>query len=173
MAPKVARVPILGISGFPLGSPETKWHLGLGPMAKHRVNYKGGRWWLPPSSGCGESYESVFACGSFVHQKCSNYALTNLLFGLCMSMWVIEFLVTLLSPHYGVPACPSTPKVMWATEHAPTPYPFVVFTFRLKVESTKEFGGASLLLYIFNGLCMTIISFLWRCIPYCSSYTIK
>ncbi len=39
----------------------------------------------PPSSGCGESGESMFACGLSVHQKCSNYALTNM-FGLCNSM---------------------------------------------------------------------------------------
>jgi hypothetical protein len=32
------------------------------------------------SSGRGDSYEFVFAHGSSVHQKCSNYALTNLLF---------------------------------------------------------------------------------------------
>jgi len=41
MGPKVAKVPILGISGLPLGSPRTKWHLGVGPMARHRVYYKG------------------------------------------------------------------------------------------------------------------------------------
>jgi hypothetical protein len=41
-----------------------------------------GRWWLPPSSGYGESCESMFACGSSMHQKCSNYAIINLLFGL-------------------------------------------------------------------------------------------
>jgi hypothetical protein len=35
-ASKVARIPILGISRLPLWSPETKWHLGVGPMAKHR-----------------------------------------------------------------------------------------------------------------------------------------
>ncbi len=29
------------ISGLPLGSPETKCHLGASPMAKHRVYYKG------------------------------------------------------------------------------------------------------------------------------------
>ncbi len=29
----------------------------------------GGRWWLPPSLGRGESCESVFTCGSFVHQS--------------------------------------------------------------------------------------------------------
>jgi hypothetical protein len=34
-----------------------------------------------PNLGHGESCESMYACGSFVHQKCSNYALTNLLFG--------------------------------------------------------------------------------------------
>jgi hypothetical protein len=33
-----------------------------------------------PSLGRRESYEYVFTHGSSVHQKCSNYALTNLLF---------------------------------------------------------------------------------------------
>jgi hypothetical protein len=33
-----------------------------------------------------ESYESVYVCGLSVHQKCSNYVLTNLLFGLYRSM---------------------------------------------------------------------------------------
>jgi hypothetical protein len=40
-ASKVAGVPILGISGFPLGSPGTKWHLDVGPVARHKVYYKG------------------------------------------------------------------------------------------------------------------------------------
>jgi hypothetical protein len=40
-APKVTRVPTLGISGFPLESFGTKWHLGAGPVAKHKVYYKG------------------------------------------------------------------------------------------------------------------------------------
>jgi hypothetical protein len=52
-------------------------------------------WWLFPSPGCGESCEFVFARGSFVHQKCSNYALINLLFGLCRSVLVIDLLITL------------------------------------------------------------------------------
>jgi hypothetical protein len=34
-------VPTLGISGLPLGSLETKWHLGVGPVARHKVYYKG------------------------------------------------------------------------------------------------------------------------------------
>jgi hypothetical protein len=31
----------LGILGFQLGSPETKWHLGAGLVARHKVYYKG------------------------------------------------------------------------------------------------------------------------------------
>ncbi len=31
----------MGILGLPLGSPETKCHLDVGPMANHRVYYKG------------------------------------------------------------------------------------------------------------------------------------
>jgi hypothetical protein len=34
-------IPILEISGFQLGSLGTKWLLGDGPMAKHKVHYKG------------------------------------------------------------------------------------------------------------------------------------
>jgi hypothetical protein len=55
-------------------------------MARHKEYYKGEGGAFPPSPGRGESCESVFAHGSSVHQKCSNYALTNLLFGLCKSM---------------------------------------------------------------------------------------
>jgi hypothetical protein len=42
--------------------------------------------------------------------------------------------------------------VLQAKERTPIPYPFDVFTFRLAVESTKEFGGASsgLLLCIYT-----------------------
>jgi len=55
-------------------------------------------------------------------------------------MWVIDWLVILLSPYPETPACPSTPKVLWAKECAPTLYPSVVYTFKLIVESTKELG---------------------------------
>jgi hypothetical protein len=40
-APKAAGVPTLGISGLPLGSVETKCHLDVSLMEKHRVYYKG------------------------------------------------------------------------------------------------------------------------------------
>jgi hypothetical protein len=62
-----------------------KMTFGCGHVAMHR-EYYGGRWWLPPSSGCNEFCEFVFAHGSSVDQKCSNYALINLLFGWCRAM---------------------------------------------------------------------------------------
>ncbi len=52
-------------------------------------------------------------------------------------------LIILPSPHLEVLAHPSIPKMLRAREHAPIPYPSAIFTFKLAVESTKEFGGAS------------------------------
>jgi hypothetical protein len=75
-----------------------------------------------------------------MHQKCFNYALTNLLFSSCRSKWVIEFLVTFRSPHPGVPTHPFTPKVLWAREFAPILYPFIVCTFRLAIELLRSLG---------------------------------
>jgi hypothetical protein len=75
--------------------------------------------------------------------KCSNYALTNLLFSLCKSVWIIDLLVNLLSPHPRALACPSTFDVLRAKECAPTHSFSVVFTFGLTIESIKELGGAS------------------------------
>ncbi len=40
-APKLVGVPILGNLGLPLGSPGTKCHLDAGPVASHKVYYKG------------------------------------------------------------------------------------------------------------------------------------
>jgi len=49
--------------------------------------------------GCGEFCEFVYAYGSSVLQKCSNYALTDLLFGLCKYVWIIDLLVICPNPH--------------------------------------------------------------------------
>ncbi len=82
-----------------------------------------------------------------MHQKCFNYTLTNLLFSLCRSLSIIDLLVNLLSPHPRAQACPSTLEVLQAKMCAPTsfpfPFPFIVVTFGLAVESIKELGGAS------------------------------
>jgi hypothetical protein len=40
-APKVVGDPTLGISRLPLETFETKWHLNVGPVTRHKVYYKG------------------------------------------------------------------------------------------------------------------------------------
>jgi hypothetical protein len=55
--PKVARILSLKILGLPFGNPKTKCHLDVNLVERHKVYYKGGKWWLPPSLGRGESCE--------------------------------------------------------------------------------------------------------------------
>jgi len=97
--PKVIGIPILEILGLPFGSPETKWNqvlvswLGTKYTIKGKVvaSPKSGSWWVL----------WIYVCMWFVHApKCFNYTLTNLLFGLCKSVWVIELFVNLPSPSW-------------------------------------------------------------------------
>jgi hypothetical protein len=99
----------LGISELPLGSLGTKWHLGCGHVAKHRVYYKGEGGGFPPKSG---PWWVLWVCGPWWVRapKCSNYAITNLLFGLCRSVWVIKLLINLPSPISELQHTPLPPK---------------------------------------------------------------
>jgi hypothetical protein len=92
------------------------------------------------SPGHDEYCEFVFANGISMHQKCFNYALTNLLFGLCKSMWIIDWLVTCPSPHHGAPTRPSTFEVLQTREHTPTPYPPIIFTLDSHLSLLRNFG---------------------------------
>jgi hypothetical protein len=66
-------------------------------VARHIVYYKGEGGGFPKSRLWWVLW--VCVCPWFVcAPKCSNYTLTNLLFGLCRSVWVIELLVNLPSP---------------------------------------------------------------------------
>ncbi len=138
------RIPILRISGLPSGNPGTKWHLVASPVARHKEYYKGEGGGFPQVRAV---VSLMIPClpiaHSFVHQKCSNYALTNLLFGLCRSMWIIDFLVNIHSSNPKAPTHSFTPEVLQTKERTPT-LSSIVFTFGLVIESIKELGGASL-----------------------------
>ncbi len=82
---RILRLPNLGILGQ-----NDIWVQALWPGIKNNIK---GRWWLPPSLDRGEFCEYLFAHGLYVHKKCFNYALINLLFSLCRSMWIIDLLV--------------------------------------------------------------------------------
>ncbi len=84
--------------------------MGVAPVVNHKEYYKGEGGGFPPIPCRGESCESVYAHGSSMHQKCSNYVITSLLFGLCKSIWIINLLVTHLSPYPRTLAHPFYPR---------------------------------------------------------------
>jgi hypothetical protein len=100
--------PNSGNFGTPTWESQDKMTFGFWFHGQTQKILYGGRWWLPPSLGRDEFCESVFACGSSVHQKCSNFALTDLLFNLCKFVWIIEPFVTRPNPYFEAPTCPST-----------------------------------------------------------------
>jgi hypothetical protein len=58
-------------------------------------------------------------------------------------MWIIDPFITRPSPHLKTLAHPFTTKVLWAKEHTPFDFSFIVFIFGFAFEYIKKFGGAS------------------------------
>jgi hypothetical protein len=130
------------------GSIETKWHLGVGPMAKHRIYYKRegggfpkfGPWWV--------LWVHVYPW--FVRAPKVFHMHNNQLVVWCVQVHVSNwFACQSPNPYPIAPAHPSTPKVLQAEECAPTPFPSIDFIFGLAIESIKELGGVSLGFSIF------------------------
>ncbi len=67
--------------GTPLWESWEKVPFGCKCGCETHIILHGGRWWLPPSPGCGESSESKVTRGLSQHQECSKWVLTNLLVG--------------------------------------------------------------------------------------------
>jgi hypothetical protein len=78
----IAKVPTVGISGLPFGSPRTKKPFGCGPCGELQSILYGGRWWFPPNPGCGESCESRVARGCPSTKGTPESDLTNWVVGL-------------------------------------------------------------------------------------------
>ncbi len=94
---KVAGVPVGGISGLPCGSPETKSHLDVASVERHRVYYKGegggfpksGPWWVKWVQGC-----PWLVLAPKVLQLCTNHFVRVL----CKPVWVSEACQLFLVP---------------------------------------------------------------------------
>jgi hypothetical protein len=118
--------------------------------------------------GLGESCEFVFVHGSFMHQKCSNYALTNLLFGLCKFVWIIDSLVTRPHPHLGALARPSTLKC-YEPKSVPNSLSFYCFTLDPHLTRSRSLGvhHSSLLEFcniLLMRFCASLVCTSWRVI---------
>jgi len=93
-----------------------------------------GPWWVVWVCVC-----SWFFRAPKVLKLCTN----QLVVWFCKSVWIVDPLVTLSSPHLGVLTCFSYPEVLRIKEHAMTPSS-IVFTFTFAFEFFKEFGCASI-----------------------------
>ncbi len=138
-ASKVVGVPVVGISGLPLGSLGTKSHLDVAPMERRKIYYKGEGGGFPQVQAV---VSLVCLCFLWlvltpkVLQLCTNHFVLVL----CRSVWVIEACQFFLVPSQSsnTPLYPSI--VLWAKERAPTPYSSVVFSLGLTFESLKVLG---------------------------------
>jgi len=79
--PKVAGVPTLAISGFPLGSPGTKSHLDVGSVGRCRLYYKGE----------GGGFPQVWAVVSLVCSNCPWFVIAPKVFQLCSKPFCVGF----------------------------------------------------------------------------------
>jgi len=118
-APKVIGVLILGILELPFGSLETKWHLGAGPMAMHKVYYKGKGGGFPKV----RAVISLMSLCLPVARPCTKMLQLRTkqhvwFVQVCVSNWIA---CQSSYSHPGTLAHPFTPKVLWAKERAPIP----------------------------------------------------
>ncbi len=149
-APKVVGVPIVGISGLPLGSLETKSHLDVASVERCKIYYKGE----------GGGFPQVQAVVSLVSSNCLWLILApkvlqlctnHFVLVLCRFVWVIEVCRFFLVPFRSssTPLYPS--KVLQTRERALIPYSFVVFNLGFTFESFKELGARHNYKYTIHG----------------------
>jgi hypothetical protein len=113
------------VAGVPLGSPGTKWHLGVSPMANHKIYYKGE----------GDGFPQVWAMVSLVNPCLLVSRLCTKVLQLHTNQLVVWFVQVRVNDwnacqsskfHPEALACPSALEMLQAKERAPTPSPFVV-----------------------------------------------
>jgi hypothetical protein len=78
-APKVMKVPVVGILGLPFGSHGIKCHLDVGLVERHRVYYKGE----------GGDFPQIRAVVSLVSSSCPWLILTPKVLQLCTNHFVL------------------------------------------------------------------------------------
>jgi hypothetical protein len=140
--PKIEGVPTLGISRFPFGSPETKCHLDVGLMERHKIYYEGEGGGLPKSGPWWVLWVRVYTW----------FVLTPNMPQLCISQLVVWFVQARVSNWclslflIPIPELQHALYPQSATSQGACPNSllFCCFHLRLTFESIKEIGSASL-----------------------------
>jgi hypothetical protein len=122
---------------------------GVGPVARHKEYYKGEGGGFPPNPSCDKSCEFMYAHGSSMHQEFYNYALTNLLFGLCKPIWIVDSLVIFHSPYPRVLTCLFYPPKCCKLENASQLFFLLLFPpLNSHLSFTRSLG-------VCQGLCLS------------------
>ncbi len=127
------------------------------PLGQAEIILKWGGWWGSPSPGHVTPCESMFARGLSVHQKRSNYALTNL-FGWCKSVWIIDLLVILPSPYPETPACPLPPKC-YKARNVPQLHILLMFTLDSHLNLLRSLGVRQVV-FVMLDICCNICTYI-------------
>jgi hypothetical protein len=141
LAPKITRVPTLGILGLPLESLRTKCHLGASFMTRHKVYYKGESDGFPQVQVV---VNFVSLCLHVAHTCTKNTQIrTNQLVvwfvHVCVSNWCSSFF---LVPSQSS-STPLYPRSATSQGTCPTSLFFCYFYLIFTFEFIKELGNAS------------------------------
>jgi len=136
---KVGGVPTLVISRLAFGSSRTKCHLGVAPVERHKVYYKGEGGGFPQVQAVVSLVSPSclwFVLAPKVLQLCTNHSVLVL----CRSMWVSEACHFFLVPSWSssTPLYPS--KVLRARERGPTFCFSAIYNLGFAFESIQELG---------------------------------
>jgi len=124
------------ISGTHSAIPWEKNHVDVSSVASHKVYYKGGRWWLPPSSDRGESSVSVLpVVRPLVLQLCTSH----FVWVVCRPVWVSEACQLFLVPSQSS-NMPLYPSKCYELRNVPRLLPLPMSLFGHTFESFKELG---------------------------------
>ncbi len=141
-APKVAGVPTLAISWFPLGSPGTKCHLDVGLVERHKIYYKregGGVPQVQVVMSLVSPSRLWFVLAPKVFQLCTNH----LVLVLCKPVWVSEACPFFLVPSRSSSMLIYPSKVLRAKERVSTLCSSAIFVFGTHIWVLQGVGSAS------------------------------
>jgi len=120
-------------------SPLTKWHLGDGHVAMHKVYYKG------EGGGFPQVRVVVSLVSPCLAMTCSCTKVLELRTNQLV-VWFVQVCVNDWSAcqsswsHPKVLTCPSTPKVLRAKECAPTPFHSIIHLWTLSLSPSRSLG---------------------------------
>ncbi len=137
---------IVGISRLPLCSPETKCHLDVGFVERHKIYYKGEGGGFPQVRGMMSLVNLSLPMAHLSTKSAPTMHWPTCCLLLCRSMWVIKCLSFFLIP-FRSSSTPLYPSKCYKPGSVPQLLTLPLFHFIFTFESIKELGSVSSLVF--------------------------